>query len=306
MKRAADGAATGEEEAKRRAMEGLQVRAGLRRLRGMRAALLTSLRAVPPALPDPQGRPVPPVGGAAAEEERPAEDKQDDELDDFGIPRGEWWARARLVGCTWLCLSWVGGLEMKLTVHLHAAGMGKVPAATCLPSCCRLARVPVRGPPRGPLCASQGALLHCAASASATPSCLLPGALEVPSTADTAALLALCDQPTQVPLGARFDAHIAPEQRFSIDAALEAAHAALVKANYLIDTGEVEVGAGPAGALLGGCPGAHDAQAAPHMATWHSLVRFIACWHSRTLLTHAPLAVPYNSSNRSATRRASR
>lgn len=91
MKRAADGATAGEEEAKRRAMEGLQVRAGVHRLRGMRAALLTSLRAVPPTLPAPQGRPVPPVAGAAAEEERPAEDKQDDELDDFGIPRGERW-----------------------------------------------------------------------------------------------------------------------------------------------------------------------------------------------------------------------
>lgn len=119
MKRAADGAATGEEEAKRRAMEGLQ------------------------------GRPVPPVGGAAAEEERPAEDKQDDELDDFGIPRG--WRECPCVGR---------------------------PVDRFVP--------------------------------------------------------------LKVPLGARFDAHIAPEQRFSIDAALEAAHAALVKANYLIDTGEVE------------------------------------------------------------------
>lgn len=48
----------------------------------------------------------------------------------------------------------------------------------------------------------------------------------------------------QVPLGARFDAHIAPEQRFNIDAALEAAHESLVKANYLIDTEEVGAGAG--------------------------------------------------------------
>lgn len=149
-----------------------------------------------------------------------------------------------------------GGLEMKLTVHLHAAGMGKVPAATCLPTCCRLARVPVRGPPRGPLCTSQGVLLHCAACATAIS--LLPAAWgdggAIHSSHCRPSLH--CCQPTQVPLGARFDAHIAPEQRFNIDAALEAAHAALVKANYLIDTGEVEVGAGPAVALLGGCPGA--------------------------------------------------
>lgn len=103
LKRAADGGAP-EEEAKRLAMEGLQVgRGGKPCGRGssdrMQQPLvlagpgqvhtcfhnLTSFVSCPPA---PQGQPAAPLPGAAAEEERGAEDKQDDELDDFGIPRG--------------------------------------------------------------------------------------------------------------------------------------------------------------------------------------------------------------------------
>lgn len=48
----------------------------------------------------------------------------------------------------------------------------------------------------------------------------------------------------QVPLGARFDKHIVPEQRFNIDMALEAAQGALAEANYTFETRDVLVGAG--------------------------------------------------------------
>lgn len=103
LKRAADGGAP-EEEAKRLAMEGLQVGTGGKpgsstQQRGDRKQLALSgpgqvhscfqnLAPFVPCPPAPQGQPAAPLPGAPAEEERGAEDKQDDELDDFGIPRG--------------------------------------------------------------------------------------------------------------------------------------------------------------------------------------------------------------------------
>ncbi len=107
-------------------------------------------------------------------------------------------------------------------------------------------------PACGPLCAAEGGLLRHAVCGSACQVFCLLAPLD--SSCSCSVLLPVPYR-TQVPLGARFDAHIAPEQRFNIDAALEAAHAALAQANYLVDTGEVEVGAAHEGGWVGGAHG---------------------------------------------------